>query len=1007
MDPVTAVGLASNIFQLIGVARGVALTTRDLYKSKNGLSKEIDRFRIQAELVHKHLDELTRGTSTKPDDVALREYAQAMCTRTTEYLATLDRVKIRDTSSWWNAFGAAVKSWWKKEQFAESFKAIEEAGTNITTHIVTTKIPAMQVDISRIHKHTLLMEANVEEKMQELCSQIRENTVVTKSHGNDILRAVEKWLETQEKAKNQRECLQALYFPQIQNRWNEVKDAHAKTFDWIFGDAEPAPNLPLDLRQVQSPEFKQWLHSQDSNDNIFWISGKPGSGKSTLMKYLIREERLREHLGGWIGNKRLIVADCFFWKYGSRLQRSLVGLLRSLLYYILKQCPELVSTAFPNPEWVCGGPAYEFPLETLVHALKDITESLGNSELRLFVMVDGLDEFDDKEDRGPSIHDQRELVDLLRVFCGKDAIKLCVSSRPLPLFRQEFGRNESRCICMQDLTASDIFMYTEEELEKNPTIQHLILGGQGYAKFTYDIVQAAQGVFLWVRLAVRSLLQGISNEDSITTLEARLRVLPQELEDLYLHILDSIEPIYQSSSALMLLTHVCPGPNISRYIPLIHNYMDEEKYRLSMQTEKFELSQLTNIQDSLRARINVHCGGLLEHTKPSGTRPYHGKRVVSIGWGEGALDRFLTGGIESCHKSTSDFLAKSEIKHLLLVKAKLSWKQLYLRFLKSCIAVLHALLRLDCDKDTASRYFTELIDTLQGLIVHFFWAADHLETNETGPLIAKFEHLLLQPMSRSGRSLLHHVIDVATFCYFRKKDRHFQLPESNVLYVLAFRGCGMKFIKSKIAHEPGLVEVDDCGFSLLYLACLRWKTEPSADGMVRMLMKHGSNPNQPVHGSTPWQRWLTEIFARFAGPYHHLDWDQKGPVFRETVQNFIRHGANLDITCYFIAHTCDDDITAWRYGGKRRNFGRLVVHPSDGCELGTSVMPELEEYPNRMLPFELPAGDIARYLYHANGAEASAEMDVVFHKYKTSKEVDDYLEECRKGVYQKYYGNIG
>jgi hypothetical protein len=116
---------------------------RDLYKSRNGLYKETDDFHIQAELVRKRLDELIRWISIEADGVALREHAQNMCRRTTKHLPILESARIGDTNSLSKTLGAAVKCLWKNEQFAESFKAIGKADTNITTHIVTTRVLAM------------------------------------------------------------------------------------------------------------------------------------------------------------------------------------------------------------------------------------------------------------------------------------------------------------------------------------------------------------------------------------------------------------------------------------------------------------------------------------------------------------------------------------------------------------------------------------------------------------------------------------------------------------------------------------------------------------------------------------------------------------------------------------------------------------------------------------------------------------------------------------------------
>ena len=104
--------------------------------------------------------------------------------------------------------------------------------------------------------------------------------------------------------------------------------------------------------------FLEWLRS---GNGIYHISGKAGSGKSTLMKFLCQNPRLTNELEQWAGNRKLVYASFFFWASGDRLQRSLEGLYRSLLFEVLSQCPGLIKSVFPeqwakmksNPvEWV-------------------------------------------------------------------------------------------------------------------------------------------------------------------------------------------------------------------------------------------------------------------------------------------------------------------------------------------------------------------------------------------------------------------------------------------------------------------------------------------------------------------------------------------------------------------------------------------------------------------------------------------------------------------------------
>ena len=66
--------------------------------------------------------------------------------------------------------------------------------------------------------------------------------------------------------------LESLHFPTIESRRANIAAAHASIYEWIFRDTD-ATGQP-------NSRFVQWLRS---NKDIYWINGKAGSGKSTLI----------------------------------------------------------------------------------------------------------------------------------------------------------------------------------------------------------------------------------------------------------------------------------------------------------------------------------------------------------------------------------------------------------------------------------------------------------------------------------------------------------------------------------------------------------------------------------------------------------------------------------------------------------------------------------------------------------------------------------------------------
>jgi hypothetical protein len=80
------------------------------------------------------------------------------------------------------------------------------------------------------------------------------------------------------------------------------------------------------------------------------INGKAGSGKSTLMRFIVQSRETRLHLRHWAMDFDLLVSSFYFWSGGSELQRSRKGLLQSFLFDILKERPELTRSVF-DIEW--------------------------------------------------------------------------------------------------------------------------------------------------------------------------------------------------------------------------------------------------------------------------------------------------------------------------------------------------------------------------------------------------------------------------------------------------------------------------------------------------------------------------------------------------------------------------------------------------------------------------------------------------------------------------------
>jgi len=102
--------------------------------------------------------------------------------------------------------------------------------------------------------------------------------------------------------------------------------------------AQLATMAPAYLEWIWSPEddtgFIEWLRKQDTS-TIYWVSGKPASGKSTLVKYLADHEKVK-HLLVQSSHKSWQILHFFFdFRAAHSTSNHIEGLLRTILLQLM------------------------------------------------------------------------------------------------------------------------------------------------------------------------------------------------------------------------------------------------------------------------------------------------------------------------------------------------------------------------------------------------------------------------------------------------------------------------------------------------------------------------------------------------------------------------------------------------------------------------------------------------------------------------------------------------
>ena len=406
-----------------------------------------------------------------------------------------------------------------------------------------------------------------------------------------------------EVAKNSQAALSSrivghLFFPDLPDREHQIVDAHQSTSEWIFSG-------PTNQHVRKWCLFSAWLRS---SEKVYWITGKPGSGKSTLMKFISQHPQTRSNLSAWSEGLPLLTVYFYFWNSGGEVQMSLHGFFRTVVYTILSKNPSLVKESFAR-RWehsmLVGDDTRDWTLKELSNAFHDLLQRSG-TQYKLCLFIDGLDEYNGNH---------QEFVDLLSTVISRNNVKLCVASRPWPVFENAFSTGSH--LMLQDLTFPDIVRFTWERFHSHRGFQNLLILEAEYAgKLALEISRKADGVFLWVHLVTKSLLEGLTNADRVADLQRRLEELPGELEELYAKMFESIDRTYRERASRYFQIAAVAAGHLSA---LTLFFADEEDRMRAFNARPRPLTEEMTLAScqTIKTRLAASCKGFLEIPNPA------------------------------------------------------------------------------------------------------------------------------------------------------------------------------------------------------------------------------------------------------------------------------------------------------------------------------------------------------------------------------------------------------
>lgn len=649
--------------------------------------------------------------------------------------------------------------------------------------------------------------------------------------------------------------LKSLWYSSIHSREETISETYADTLRWIFEDPKIA-GKPWD-------SFVDFLNGDTSK--TYWITGKPGSGKSTLMKFINVSPQTQALLQQWAGERELIAASFYFYYRGDENQKSKIGLIRSLLYSILDQRRDLIPTAFKNryQDALEGRERNDLSLPEAKRAMQDL---LGHSpNLVFFISIDGLDEFD------PAVSKTRvqSLIDLTRSLEEHSNAKVLVASRPLPEF--ELGYEGRPSLSVHHLTQEDIRRYANGKLLNHPRMEAMAQKDPESAKsLLQSLVERSLGVFLWVRVVTESLMEGLTNYDSIDDLKKRVDDLPSEIQDLYMTMLNRIDPRYKPQTA-RLLVFVSRMTKQNEELALLDLWFaenaDGDMVR-NTSVKPIEDGEIRERVKEIQALLKSRCMGLIETTPSKKMRRrvniYRRSTIYDDSWNElKETARFI-------HRSVYEFLNHDDIWAEVVAKHLNPSFDVTLSFFRSVILVIKTYRQPSGDiwENITSlailagtRANSTELETRQPYsdLLHELDVAMH----GVMPLVYRCPDTWRDMWPREGCILdpKHHwsawCRNLKLFWLCRAKVSFWPLLDNSHGSLMAFAAeYGLKrYIENQVASEGRKVLVKT-GLPLLGYALI--PVSPRKAETIKYLVDEACDPNEIYNGMTLWEWFLWE-----------------------------------------------------------------------------------------------------------------------------------------------------
>ncbi|KAH8731342.1 hypothetical protein GQ44DRAFT_698575 [Phaeosphaeriaceae sp. PMI808] len=667
MRPIPAVGLASALVQIINLSINTLRKDHAIYPPNESLATPTkintalqdiinNLYRLTDLIEESELKKLQYQKNEQKKGAKLSEAAQQLLKHSEQAKELVESLRdalidaqargFPDDSKCSTARDALVQSAWKKKDVTGTKKKLRTLRKEVDTSLLLalrqyldqsaeTGLPVFAQDDSEValrHWEKWQNEALDAVHTNDWRSNKKKNV---EEFGN----IVEKLIVVENEAYFFEEIFRLLWFEEADERLNGIQGPMDGSMKWVFGDE----------RLEEERGLLEWLGNA-RGENLFWVSGKPGCGKTTLTKHLFRNPQVFDYLEAWSGTSPGITAAFFFWNSGTELQKSPVGLLRSILYESLQdmihgpleQDQGIIQCLFPD-RWKhflsYGGGLHDFTFAELRQAFEIM---VSDESKHFLLMIDGLDEMNEH----PS-----ELVEMIVNATDRTNVKILVSSFASPDIQTAFENRPN--LVLDEWTKKDCGAHILHQFSESDALVNLRKKRDSVEEMNVinTLAEKANGVYLWAKLATHFLLQEAKEEDGFSALRSRAGALPPTLELLLPKIVENLssedaEQLWKVTTLLENQSHACP-----RLIPFSHALTTDTKAALAADTRPPKTIETSKQIDDMRNLLTCACKNLFtvfDVSPPEQTESKARPEYLKVTYTHRTIRNFLSSQPDSC-----------------------------------------------------------------------------------------------------------------------------------------------------------------------------------------------------------------------------------------------------------------------------------------------------------------------------------------------------------------------